>query len=66
MSMFQREDAEAICRISLSHRYVPDSIVWLHNKNGLFTSKSVYKVARTILRGEDWTENSSGCAGKKV
>ena len=46
MEMFEKEDAEAICRILLSRRYVEDSIVWLPNKKGLFTVKSAYKVTR--------------------
>ena len=45
MSMFHREDVEANCRIPLSRRYVPDAIIWLHNKNGLFSVKSAYRVA---------------------
>ena len=46
MGMFLREDAEAICRIPLSRRFVLDSIIWLHNKNGKFSVKSAYKLAR--------------------
>lgn len=30
MGMFHKEDADAICRIPLSRRSVPDSILWLH------------------------------------
>ena len=66
MSKFQMEDAEAVCRNPLSQRNVPNSIIWLHNKNGMFTVKSAYKVARKILRGGDWAENSNSCVGKKV
>ena len=65
MTLFQREDVEAICRIPLSRRYVADSIVWIHNKKGRFIVKSAYKVAREILRGPNWAECSSGCAGKR-
>ena len=50
INLFQREDAEAICKIPLSRRYVVDSIVWVHNKSGRFTVKSGYKVAEEILR----------------
>ena len=46
MAMFHKEDAEAICRIPLSRRSIPDSIIWLHNKNGKFSVKSAYKLAR--------------------
>lgn len=65
MTLFQREDAELICRIPLSRSYVADSIVWIHNKNGRFIVKSAYKVAREMLRGSNWAECSSGCAGKR-
>ena len=46
MAMFHREGVEAICRIPLSQRSVPNSIIWLHNKNGNFLVKSAYKLAR--------------------
>ena len=49
MEMFEKEDAEAICRIPLSRRYVDDSIIWLPNKKGLFTVKSAYKVVRELM-----------------
>ena len=39
MSLFHREDADAITKILLSKRVVPDSITWLHNENGKFTVK---------------------------
>ena len=66
MSVFHREDAEAICRIPLSRRNVSDSIIWLHNINGMFTVKSTYKVPRKIQSDGDWAKNTSRCAGKKV
>ena len=64
--MFQREDVEAMCRVPLSRRNMPDSILWPHNKNGMFTVKSAYTVARKTLRGGAWAENSNRCAGKRV
>lgn len=66
MTMLHKEDAEALCKISLSWRYVFDSIIWLHNKYGMFTIKSAYKVARQVLKREDLAESSNGCAGKNV
>lgn len=45
MSRFQREDLEAICRTPLSRRHVSDSIIWFHNKDGLYSVKSGYQVA---------------------
>jgi len=66
MDMFEKEDAEAICRIQLSWRYVEDSIVWLHNKKGVYTVKSAYKVAKEVLRGGNVAESSRGCVGKRI
>lgn len=43
MSIFQREDAEAVCRIPLSWRNVPDSIIWLHNKKGTLLSNRLIR-----------------------
>ena len=65
MEMFEKEDA-TICKIQLSRRYVEDSIVWLHNKKGVFTVKSTYKVAREVMRGGNVAESSRGCVGKRV
>ena len=49
-SIFHRDDAEAMCRIQLSRRHVADSIIWSYNKNGNFSVKPAYKVARKIQR----------------
>ena len=51
METFNREDAEAICKIPLSHRQVTDVVGWLHNKDGVYTVRSGYHVARKVLRG---------------
>ena len=63
-SLFHTDDAEAICSIPLSHRHVPDILLWMYNKNGMFSVKSAYRVAVQIQKGEKWAENSSGYAGK--
>ncbi|KAL0010887.1 hypothetical protein SO802_005995 [Lithocarpus litseifolius] len=62
---FHPDDAEEICRIQLSRRQVADSIIWSCNKNGNFSIKSAYKVARKI-QGEVRAESSASTAGKKV
>ena len=49
-SKFHRDDAEAICRIPLSHRNVLDSLLWLHTKDGRYSVRSGYYLARQILR----------------
>ena len=65
-NLFHRDDAAAITKILLSRRVVSDSIIWLHNKNGMFSVKSAYKVARR-MRGEgSRAESSGGCVGKLV
>ena len=50
MSRFHNEDVEAICRIRLSRRHVSDSIIWLHSKEGVYSCKSEYQVAKQLTR----------------
>ena len=66
MNIFEKEDAEAICKIQLSQRYVEDLIIWLHHKKGLFTVKSAYKVTKEVMRGGNVAESSRGCVGKRI
>ena len=66
MDMFEKEDAESICRIKLSRRHVVDIMIWLHQKKGMFTVKSTYKLAREVLRGGRVAESSKGCTGKGI
>ena len=49
----------AICRTPLSRRYVPDVIVWLHDKNGVCSEKSSYHIARLLLK-------EAGCEGESL
>ncbi|KAL0006082.1 hypothetical protein SO802_013643 [Lithocarpus litseifolius] len=66
MHLFHRDDATAITKIPLSRRAVSDSIIWMHNKNGMFSVKFAYKVAQR-MRGEgSRAEHSRGCVGKLV
>ena len=66
MILFHIDDATAITKIPLSRRNVSNSIIWLHNKNEMFSVKSAYKVARR-MRGERSRVESSGlCVGKLV
>ena len=46
ISRFWKEDAKTVCHIRLSHRHVSDSIIWFHDKNGMYLVKSGYHVAR--------------------
>lgn len=66
MTAFHREDVEAICWIPLSCRQVANSIVWLHSRNGGYSVKSGYHVARQVLKNENWAEGSRGCEVQKV
>ena len=66
MSLFHREDADAITKIPLSRKVVPDSISWLHNKNGKFSVKSTYKLARRMRGNGNWAESSRGYVGKII
>lgn len=53
MACFHRDDADAICKIPLSQRQVADSIVWLQNKNGVYSVWSGYHLARKVIRNEN-------------
>ena len=65
-ALFHREDAELITKIPLSRRVVPDSISWLHNKNGKFIVKSAYKVARRMRGNGNHVESLGGYIGKFI
>ena len=60
MQNFNKEDAEAILRVPFSGRYIPDSLFWLNNKNGEYSMKLGYHVARQLAREEKWVESSNG------
>ena len=49
-TIFHREDVDAICRIPLSRRQVVDSIFWMHTRNGGYSVRSGYHVAREVLK----------------
>ncbi|XP_023898690.1 uncharacterized protein LOC112010575 [Quercus suber] len=46
MAKFNRDEVEAVCRIPLSRRVMEDSMVWLHNRRGVYTVRSGYHLAR--------------------
>ncbi|XP_023908471.1 uncharacterized protein LOC112020143 [Quercus suber] len=60
MANFNREEGEAICDIPLSRRQVPYLVYWKHSKDGNFIVKSAYKVARSLLKNEDWASSGGG------
>ena len=56
---FSRDDADAILRIPLSRRDVPDKIVWLPNKDGLYSIKSEYYIVGLLAKEINGMEGSS-------
>ena len=63
---FHKDDAEAILRIPLSHRHTLDVVVWQHNKQGVYSVRSGYHVARQIMNDEHRVETSTGPVGGKL
>lgn len=59
-SVFHKEDAESILRISLSHRQCSDTIVWLHHRKRVCSVKTGYYVAKWVMQLENRVESSSG------
>lgn len=56
---FHREDAEAILCLPLSRRHASDLLIWLHTKNGEYSVRSGYHVARELSRQESNKGESS-------
>ena len=65
-TIFYRDEANAICQIPLSRRYVANTMVWLHNPRGVFTVKSAYHVARRTITEATQVGTSRGFAVKQV
>ena len=63
---FHKKDANAILKISLSHRQASDVIMWLHTKKGVYSVKSGYHVARQLKKIKSWAETSTGPIGVQV
>lgn len=66
MASFQRDDTNAICKIPLSRRQVFDSMVWLHNKKGIYSIRSGYHIARKVFTKKTWIESLRGAMGQKI
>ena len=56
---FSKDDTEAIIHIPLSKRDVPDTVVWLPNKDGVSSVKSGYGIARLLSKETNGMEGSS-------
>ena len=63
---FNREEAEAILCIPLSHRYTSDTLIWLAEKSGKYSVRTRYHVARRLSKEKDWVECSKGAVGGGV
>ena len=51
----------------MSRRQIPDSVMWLHTKDGSYTEKSGYHVATELLKIEkNLAEGSSSSPSNKV
>ena len=48
-TIFHRDEVDAICQIPLSRRYVANTMIWLHNPQGVCIVKSAYHVARRTI-----------------
>ncbi|KAL0002856.1 hypothetical protein SO802_016637 [Lithocarpus litseifolius] len=48
MNLFHRDDAAAITKILLSKRAVSNSLIWMHNKNGMFSVKEAESVFHAL------------------
>ena len=52
--------------IPLSRRSMSDLVVWLNNKNAMYSVKFGCHVAMMVLREENWVESSRGPIGQQV
>ncbi|KAK9995675.1 hypothetical protein SO802_020361 [Lithocarpus litseifolius] len=66
MEKFCTEEAAAICKIPLSGRNIVDSVVWLHTKNGKYSVKFGYHVARKVMRNDDGVGSLVGVGGQQI
>ena len=53
-------EVETILNIPINYHAQEDQFIWVGNKNGTFTVKSAYYVARKILEGNSRGESSIG------
>ena len=65
ISLWQAFIGRMPCRIPLSRRTMSDPVVWLNNKNEMYSVRSGYHVARKMLREENWVESSRGPVGQQ-
>lgn len=64
---FHREDADAILCILLSNRLTLDVMIWLRSKDGEYTMRSGYQMARRIVKQEkDLGKSSKAAEGGQV
>ena len=63
---FHHEDAQAILRVPLSFRDIPDTVVWNGEKSGEYTVKSGYRVVQKAWKELNFAECSRGAVGSEM
>ena len=66
LEKFGVEEVVAICKIPLSRRNIVDLMVWLHTKNGKYSVKSGYHLARKVIRNDDGVRSSKGTGNQQI
>ncbi|KAG8363091.1 hypothetical protein BUALT_BualtUnG0005200 [Buddleja alternifolia] len=61
-NVFWPPDATSILSIPLARYSCPDSLIWHYSKNGLFSVKSAYHVARSLITEDGPSRSSSSSA----
>lgn len=57
--IFHEFDADEICKITIPRFDAKDCIAWHHEKNGIFSVRSAYKLAASSLQNDHTTPSSS-------
>lgn len=63
---FHRDDVEAIVRVPLSRRHIPDAIMWLPNKNGEYSVKSSFQSKEDCGLGESSGRTDEGLLWQRL
>ena len=61
-SIFLPFEANTILKIPLSYNLPKDNLIWLGNKKGIFTVKSAYHIASSMVDSNENAESSSSNA----
>ena len=58
-SIFLPFEASTILKILLNYNLPEDSLIWIGNKKGVFTVKSAYHIASSLVESNEEGEGSS-------